>query len=242
MTSVNHDTAEIDPATEALTLQLIAQDLGQEVPQTLSEANPIPDHQEANSHWDDQSSDSQWDIQDPDIQCDDPNSDIEGNQTSKPLDNQSALPAEQKEVPESHSRYVSVDHHNKRARDHYSSLSLPRAHTLFTFRSFLTRKTTAAPTQEKQLLPASRITNSKIWQSAPERMKIRSLEETRPVVMSLCIQTRIIRMMIPGLQVSNLGFLLLADAFPACLLPRGLRLYWRFYYADKVLINRGHQQ
>ena len=106
MTSLDHDTAEADAATEALILQLIGQDFGQEVPQTLLGT----DHHEGNSHWNNQSSDSQWNIQDPDNQCDIPGSDIE-DQSSKPSDNQTALLAEE-ELAGSCSRYVSVDCNN----------------------------------------------------------------------------------------------------------------------------------
>ena len=111
MTSLDHDTAEADAATEALILQLIAQDFGQQVPQTLLGTDSELDHHEANSHWDNQSSDSQWNIQNPDNQCDNPGSDVEEDQTSKPSDNQSALLAEE-ELPGSRSRYVSVEYNN----------------------------------------------------------------------------------------------------------------------------------
>ena len=158
MTSINHDFAETDPATEALILQLIAQDFGQEVPQTLLGTNSGSDHQEGNPHWDNQGSNSQWDIQDSNNQCDNSGSDIGEDQILEPSDSQTALPVGQED---SHSRYVSVDHNNTGARG-ASQLHKPPALSLcLPIANLLTSPITAALTQAKESFPIFRITISK---------------------------------------------------------------------------------
>lgn len=239
MTSTNHDIAGTDPASEALILQLIAQDFGQEIPQTLPEINSGSDHQEANSQRHNQGSDSQWNIQDPDDHWDIPGSDNEENQALEPSDNQSGLPAEQ-ELRDSHSRYVSVDHNNTRAG---TTTALQTSHFIH-LPSELTRIITTALIQAKQPPPTLRITTLKRWRSVAEKPKIWSLAETRPVVVSLLMQTFIIQMIVTGLQVSGPGFLYACQLISNfCMLATpGTKALLEFCYANEMLINRQRQQ